>query len=103
MILAGVIHPPRWNEAPAPSVAELWQGRLETPTPTPTPRSQPSPAPQAKNRVLPSPQAIATRVVKPVASGRPPVVIPTSRTTDSPGIMEASPGAVGLASPAAST
>lgn len=103
MILGGVIHPPRWNEAPTPSVRELWQGRLETPTPTPTPRSRPSPTPQPKDRVLPSPQAVATRVIKPVASARPPVVIPTSQATDGGGTIEPSPGLGSLASPAVST
>ena len=97
--LGGMIHPPAWKAAPAPSVTTLWYGRLNTPTPTPTPSSRPSPTPQPKDRPLPSPQAAATRVVKPVASAHPPIVLPTSRATDGGGAFEQPPGPVSDVSP----
>jgi periplasmic protein TonB len=101
MVLGGAIHPPRWNVAPEPSVTQIWEGILETPTPTFRPR--PSPTPQPKDlKARPSPQAIATMVVKPVTPPLPPVAPPPSHATDGSGTIEPPPGPDGVASPAAS-
>jgi len=101
MVLGGAIHPPSWKTEPAPSVTQLWEGKLETPTPTPKP--QPSPTPQPKDlKPRPSPQVIATRIVTPVAPPLPPVVPPPSHAADGSGTFEQSPTPVSVVSPVAS-
>ena len=102
MMLGGAIRPARWNLAPEPTITELWQGRLETPAPTPTARPSPTPPPNHLTP-QPSPQAIATRVVKPVAPPPPPVVFSPARPTEAgSGTFERSPGPISAVSPSAS-
>jgi protein TonB len=103
VVLGGAIRPPRWNVAPEPSVTQIWEGRLETPSPTPTPKPQPSPTPQKKYiEPRPSPQAIATSVIKPPVPPLPPVVPPPSHATDGGGTIEPLPEVGGVVTPAPS-